>query len=301
MAGVLAPESSLQARLEALNRRVGLGWLASTVALCLALLFWALAPVYPAATALRSIFLAGFIGGATNTLALIMLFNKVRFLPGSGVLLNRREAIIASLAETMERHILNPSLIEARVRELSANIDRGRLRDGVNAVIDELRQDMIEFVNSPDSRARIAAAVRSEGSFMSDMADALGVVTYANIADRICAGLTTQVRHFQVDDAMIDRAMDQFGSIDDFLLQPGNPLVRRHYGSEQSVAQLLFETMDARQLVVDKLSSYDARQIRDIVSENIRDHLAWLEVFGVILGIVIQSAVILLDWLIGQL
>lgn len=284
---------------ESLNRRYGIGRLAVGLAFVLMIVTTVGAARFGWPAWLQIIFQAGFIGGFTDTVAIHMIFTKVWFLPGSGVLINQRESLIRSLADTMERHILNPSLIEQKVREMSQNLDRPRLLAGANAVVDEIRPDLIAFINAPEQKARISTAVRQEGGFWGDMADAVGVVTYDAIADRICAGLTTQFRHFQVDEAMLDRAMAYIGSIEEFLVEPGNPLVRKHYGSEQSIIQIAFERMDIKQLVIDRLSAYDANQIRDIISENIREHLAWLQVFGVLLGMVMATLILLLNALLG--
>ena len=275
-----------------LEARSDLGYWAVGAALVSLLLAMALgAPPW-----LRLVLQAGFIGGFTDTIALHMIFTHHRFLPGSGVLERRKDAIVESLAETMEEHILNPSLIEARVRELVAGLDRERLLGGLNAIVDTFRQDLILFISAPDQRATITRAVRKEGGFWGDMADAVGVVTYQDLGDRIVGGLVRQLEEFRVDAAILTAAERYVGTLDDFLLEPGNPLVRRHYGSEKSVAQILFEKLDARQLVVDKLGAYSATEIRDIVERNIRQHLAWLQAFGVILGMAMAGVILLLEW-----
>jgi len=292
---------SLQTTFDSVNRRVGIGRLTVGLAFLLMLAATAGKAWWGWPAWVQVILQAGFIGGFTDTVAIHMLFTRVWYLPGSGVLLSQRDAIIRSLADTMERHILNPTLIEERVRALSRDLDRRRLLDGINAVVDEVRPDLIAFVNAPEQRSGIAAAVRQQGGFWGDMADAIGVVTYDRIADRLCAGLTAQVLRFRVDDAMLDKATAYVGSIDEFLLKPDNPLVARHYGSGQSIVQLLFERLDAKQLVIDKLSDYDATQIRDIVSDNIREHMAWLEVFGVLLGMLVAALILILGAVLGSL
>jgi uncharacterized membrane protein YheB (UPF0754 family) len=285
--------------LENLNRRGGIGRLVVILSFVGVIVTTIGTARFGWPSELQIIVQAGFIGGFTDTVAIHMIFTKVRFLPGSGVLINQRVALIRSLADTMERHILNPTLIEQKVREMSQNLDRPRLLQGANAVVDEIRPDMIAFINAPEQKSRISTAVRQEGGFWGDMADAVGVVTYDAIADRICAGLTTQMRHFQVEEAMLDRAMAYIGSIEEFLVEPDNPLVRKHYGSDQSIIQIAFERMDIKQLVIDRLNAYDANQIRDIISENIREHLAWLQVFGVLLGMVMASLILLLEALMS--
>lgn len=286
----------IKGRLKRLEQRSDLGYWAVGAAFAAMVLSIALdAPPW-----LRVILQAGFIGGFTDTIALHMIFTRHRFLPGSGVLERRKDAIVVSLAETMEEHILNPSLIEARVRELVAGLDRDRLLKGLNAVVDTFRQDLILFISAPEQRAGIARAVRREGGFWGDMADAVGVVTYENLGDRIVGGLVRQLEEFRVDAPILAAAEQYVGTLDGFLLEPGNPLIRRHYGSEKSVAQILFERLDARRLVIDKLGSYSAAEIRDIVERSIRQHLAWLQAFGVILGMAMAGLILLLEAAVGR-
>lgn len=290
---------TIRAYLRALNRRVGIGALTVFIAF-IAVVVSTYGMIYRGWPAwLQVILQAGFIGGFTDTVAIHMMFTKVRFLPGSGVLLSQRDAIIVSLANTMERHILNPALIDRKVRDLAANIDRDRLLSTVNALVDEVRPELIAFINAPEQRAHIAAAIRREGGFWGDMAHAIGVITYDTVADRICLGLTHQMLTFKVDDAVLGKAMASFGSIDDFLLKPGNPLIKKHYGSEQSLVQVVFEKLDAKQLVIDRLSAYDATQIRDIIADNIREHMAWLQVFGVLLGMALAGIILVIEAVLG--
>ena len=46
-------------------------------------------------------------------------------------------------------------------------------------------------------------------------------------------------------------------------------------------------------MVIDRLSEYEPSQVRHIIEENIRAHLLWLEVFGVILGMLFSGALVL--------
>lgn len=185
--------TTLTAVLSEVNRRIGIGLLTVLTAF-LAVLVSTWGMVYHGWPEwIQSVVLAGFIGGFTDTVAIHMLFTRVRFLPGSGVLLTQRDKIIASLADTMERHILNPQLIERKVQDLAANLDRARLLATANLVVDEVRPDLIAFINAPEQRAQITAAIRREGGFWGDMAHAIGVVTYDTVADRICQGLTRQM------------------------------------------------------------------------------------------------------------
>ena len=107
--------------------------------------------------------------------------------------------------------------------------------------------------------------------------------------------ISEQVETFTVDEPMVERMLEQVGSLDEFLLQPDNPLVVKHLGSHDSLAQIVFERLDARQLVIDKLSTYEATEIRDIIAHHVREHMTWLEVFGVLLGMAFATAAALID------
>jgi uncharacterized membrane protein YheB (UPF0754 family) len=280
------------------GQRIGIGEAAVLVVFTLFVASWALMSRFPAAEVTRDVFLAGFIGGFTDTVAIRMLFEHRWYLPGSGVLLKERDAIIATLADTMEQHILNPALIERKVHELAANLDRRRLADGVNAILDEMRPDLVAYVSAPAQREQIVAALRREGGFWGAMANSIGIVTYEVVAERLVAGVSEQIRTFRVTEAMVDAALGKVGSLDDLVLKPGNPLIVRHYGADVSLAQLVFEKMDAKQLVIDKLSTYDATKIRDIVADNVAEHLGWLQVFGCILGSGIAVVAKVVEWVI---
>lgn len=244
---------------------------------------------------LRNIALMGFIGGFTNTLAIRMLFEEIPFVPGSGILLREKDRIIASLADTMEEHILNPALVEARVREITGDIDRERMARAINGLLDELRPVLVAMVDTPEHRVLVRASLEQEGGALGQIADRLGIVTYHDLSDRLLAAIAEQVEAFTIDEDMVDAVLAQVGSVDEFLLQPGNPLVRKHLGSESSLAQIVFERLDARQLVIDRLSSYEAAEIRDIIAHHVREHMTWLELFGVLLGMALALLAALLD------
>ncbi len=246
----------------------------------------------------RDVLLTGFVGGFTNTIAIRMLFDKVWYLPGSGVLLAKREAIILSLADTMEAHILNPDLLAAWFDDLDVSAFQGRFVGGANAVLDEMRDDLIAGVDNPARRAQVRTAIAEQGGFWGRMANAVGIVSYDDVAAKLLRRISGEIRTFRIEEGMVATAFDKLGSLEAFLLEPNNPLVVRHYGRHESVAQLVFEELDVKRLVVERLSAYDASQIRDILSDNIREHLAWLEVFGVLLGVAFGALAQLVDALL---
>jgi hypothetical protein len=90
---------------------------------------------------------------------------------------------------------------------------------------------------------------------------------------------------------MVDRTLEKVGTLEDFLFRPNNELVVRHYHTDSSLAQLFFDNLDIQSMVADKLATYAPSKVRDIIEENIRSHLLWLEVFGVLLGMLFSGAI----------
>jgi hypothetical protein len=92
---------------------------------------------------------------------------------------------------------------------------------------------------------------------------------------------------------MILRTIQKMGTLEDFLFKPNNELVMRHYHTDRSVAQLFFDKLDIQGMVSGKLATYAPSRVRDIIEENIRSHLLWLEVFGVLLGMLFAGVLYL--------
>gem|GEM_PF-2213134 len=293
-----SPELVNRRGVRLLGRRYGIGVMAVVSVFSLLLTSWVLIPFFPAAEIARDIFLSGFVGGFTNTVAIRMLFTQYWFLPGSGVLLKEKDAIILSLADTVEQHILNPDLIAGKVRDLSNGANTEPIAVAANAVVDELRPDLIAYVNAPPQREKMIASLHEEGGFWGGMANSLGLMPYEEVADRLAAGISAQIEDFEVTPEMVESALQEIGSIDEFVLQPNNPVLMKHYDTDVSLAQFMFDKLDVKQLVIDKLSAYDANEIRDIIAMNVREHLAWLEVFGVILGMAFAVVAAIIDALI---
>lgn len=276
-----------------MSMRPGLGSVCVSVVFVLLVLSWIASRYSTSLVDVRDILLAGFIGGFTNTVAIRMLFSKYWFLPGSGVLLKKKDSIVRSLANTVEAHIINPELIEEKIRQVlkELDLDKERTAKAFNMVIDEVRQPLLSYVTSQQMKKRFMAALEREGGVLGEIANFFGVIEYDKLADTFRDRLAERIQEFTIDAKMVEAVVERMGSMEDFLLKPDNEFVRRHYNTDKSIALLVFEGLDVKQLVIDKLSQYKAEKIRDIVEGNIREHLAWLEVFGVILGMAFAGGV----------
>jgi len=231
------------------------------VFICLMLvLFAAVSGVsFPQQALLIQVLLGGFIGGITNKIAITMLFEKKWFLPGSGVLLKKHKVNIEKAEQI------------------------------VNNIIDEFRDDVREYLRSPKVHEEIRSALKTKLGFLGKFLNVTRIKEYDEMADAIVRELDERIGRLKLSKPMIARTIQKVGTLEDFLFKPGNELVMRHYHTDRSLAQLFFDRIDIKGMVTEKLSAYEPSRVRDIIEENIRSHLIWLEVFGVLLGMLFSG------------
>jgi uncharacterized membrane protein YheB (UPF0754 family) len=245
---------------------------------------------YPQMVPVSKVLLGGFIGGFTNTVAIRMLFEKRWYLPGSGVLLKSREKIVHSLAQTIETHILNSELLEEWLRERLASVDRESIKGTVNPLLDEFREDLIRYVKTEEVQAKL---LRTAEDVIGKMGFLRHMVRLLTSKERLIRELTyhlsLEIAEFEVSDTMLDILAGKAGSFEDLLLKPNNPLVRKHYQSDEPMASYFFSKFNVRERIVRRLSGFSPERLTEILERNMREHLVWLEVFGVLLGCVFAA------------
>jgi uncharacterized membrane protein YheB (UPF0754 family) len=237
------------------------------------------------------VLLGGFIGGITNKIAITMLFEKKWYLPGSGVLLKKHKDIVRSLARTVETHLVNSEMLQAEMKKLLRPVNSEKAEEIVNNVIDEFRGDISGYLRSQKVRDEIREALRTKLGFLGRFLNLTGIKEYDEMTDAIVGELQERIDRLRISKQMILRTIQKVGTLEDFLFKPNNELVQRHYHTDRSIAQMFFDNLDIRNMVADKLATYAPSKVRDIIEENIRSHLLWLEVFGVLLGMLFAGAV----------
>ena len=246
--------------------------------------------VFPHQALVIQVLLGGFIGGITNKIAITMLFEKKWFLPGSGVLLNKHKEIIRSLARTVEMHLVNSEMLQTEMKKLLKPVNTEKAEHIINSVIDEFRDDVREYLGSQKVHDEIRDALKTKLGFLGKFLNVTRIKEYDEMTDAIVRELQERIDRLRVSKQMILRTMLKVGTLEDFMFKPNNELVRRHYHTDRSIAQMFFDNLDIQGMVTDKLATYAPSRVRDIIEENIRSHLLWLEVFGVLLGMLCAGA-----------
>ena len=244
----------------------------------------------PYQTLVIQVLLGGFIGGITNKIAITMLFEKKWFLPGSGVLLKKHKDIIRSLARTVERHLVNSETLQAEMKKLLEPVNADKAEEIINNIIDNFRDDVREYLQSQEVHDEIRDALKTKLGFLGKFLNVTRIKEYDEMTDAIVGELHERIDRLRVSKQLIQKTIQKVGTLEDFLFRPNNELILRHYHSDRSIAQLFFDNLDIRGMVADKLATYAPSKVRDIIEENIRSHLLWLEVFGVLLGMLFSGA-----------
>jgi uncharacterized membrane protein YheB (UPF0754 family) len=268
-------------------------WLIAVVFACLAVtLLSVLAGIsIPEQALLLQVLLGGFIGGITNKIAITMLFERKWYLPGSGVLLKKHKEIIYSLARTVETHLVNSEMLQAELQKLLRPVNAEKAGEIINSVIDEFRDDLRGYLRTQKVYDEIRGTLRTKLGFLGKFLNVTRIKEYDEMTEAIIKELQERIDRLRLTKETVLRTMARVGTLEDFLFKPNNELVQRHYHTDRSVVQMFFDNLDIRSMVADKLATYAPSRVRDIIEESIRSHLLWLEVFGVLLGMLFAGAI----------
>jgi len=265
------------------------------ILLCASLFAYLSGVVYPFSSFFVQVLAGGYIGGVTNKIAIKMLFEKDWYLPGSGVLLKKHREIIESLATTVEAHLVSTEMLQEELRKLLSPLKIVKVERILNAAIEDFRGDIRDFLRSGTTRNEITKTLRTRLGFLGKFLNVTRIREYEEMADTIVAELDARISDFRVSRQMLAKVIQRIGTLDDFLFRPKNELIITHYNTDKSVAELLLQKINIRKMVIDNLSAYRPSQVKDIIEDNVRPHLLWLEVFGVFLGMLFAGAVTLLQ------
>lgn len=219
-------------------------YLSNSAALALVLVSFILEPVLSAY--LFNIGLFALSGSLTNTIAIHMLFEKVPFLYGSGVIVLKFEAFKSSIAEMIMQEFLTLEHIEKFTNSTDTKVDLEPVLQRVD--LKPAFDGLVEVILN------------------SSMGSMLGMLGGEKILRQFEEPFDVKMRAVMIE-------MTQEESFQE--------LVREHVLSKES-AHGWFEKIET--LVLARLEELTPEMVKSMIEKIIHEHLGWLVVWGAVFG-----------------
>lgn len=200
-----------------------------------------------AANAVREAGLFALSGAVTNQLAIHMLFEKVPFLYGSGIILERFESIREALKTLIMEQFFSPEKIEAFVQSQERSID-------LTPVIDQT-----DF--SPAYDALVLSVMESP------MGGMLGMFGGEALIAKLKEPFIEKIKASTIKIAQSDSFMNALNS-------------HIHQGSS-TLAQTIDDIVESR------LAELTPLMVKEMLHGLMQEHLGWLVVWGGVFGALI--------------
>lgn len=251
---------------------------------------------HPVLKVIMMISAAAFIGCGTNSIAITMLFekwpNERWALPYTGIVPLNRDRIVDALAKTVDRNLLSPEIIQrelskrdlfAKVKDFATARVRGLIDD--EQFLDTLSQRVVLLlrgaVRSDAFYALIRAEVVKRVGVLGRIGDLTGLVDYDRLTCSICDELVVSIEKLSENPQRWREPLSQ--QIDRLELLD-TETVAGWFGSQDSMWKAILAEVKPEAMVREKLSQYSAAQVRDLIQNQTRKHLGWLELWGGLLG-----------------
>lgn len=197
-----------------------------------------------AGSALRSAGLFALSGAVTNQLAIHMLFEKVPYLYGSGIILDRFESIREALKTLIMEQFFSPEKIETFVRSQERSLD------------------LSPIIEQTDFTPAFNALVRSV--MESPLGGMLGMFGGEAVIGRLKEPFLEKIKASTIEISQSDSFMNALNS-------------RLHEGSPH-----LAETIET--IVSARLAELTPVMVKEMLHTLMKEHLGWLVVWGGVLG-----------------
>lgn len=254
----------------------------------------------PAGVALACVGGSALVGAFTNRMAINALFSPWPFrrfaLPYTGLIERNRERITGALADAVSESLITPESLSQWIRD-SRFLEN--LRDGAAAHVRSLGEPLdadgaatVEKLTAA-LRTRVGTLLRSGRTYFRvrgflrrggkgmKLLHVTGLGDYDELTYRILDAVEREVG------SALDLAAEQGGQFGAVLDAAAGRLERWDIRScpavEKFVGYVVSE-FDVRDVVVRSLNRFSAREVKELVHSLSRRHLAWLEVWGGVLG-----------------
>lgn len=273
------------------------GWLArhkGGVALLFAFVLLAIAwPLHIAW--LKSGAEAAIVGGLCDWVALIMLFDRVRFLPGFGIIPRNHERIVKGIARAVGQEWLSDRAVAEQVERidlapvLRAGIERyGAREEVVKAVLRFLADRLATFVESETFHLQVTERVRVVGGRVGTVAHAIGILDYEEVAARVAQEVRATVEKAAESPEVVRRIVDEGNSLGQRLvLDPdwGEQIERAKREVAQAAAPVIRERVS--DAVIQRLGRFTPEELKEMLKAKAGPSLEWIRVNGAALGFIV--------------
>ncbi|MDX1429643.1 MAG: DUF445 family protein, partial [Rhodothermales bacterium] len=245
---------------------------------------------------LRIVTVSGLIGFLTNWLAITMLFNPRNRRPifGQGLIPSQRQRVIYRLAKAVSEELINEQIIKQKIeesqvipryRELGLSVTRGVIEDpDFRADLKALTTEYLDqVVASEDVRRRIVEFTINKieqevGQGLSGLA--LKVYRFLN-EDEFQRRLDQSIRELP---GSLDTVLDEMDELLDRL--PARIEARSEEIEEWATRIILgfVENLDVYSMIVENMSSYDEKQLENLIKGSTNEQLNYLKYLGGVLG-----------------
>lgn len=218
------------------------GWITNGVSMSLVVASYALEGMVGAA--LRSAGLFALSGAITNQLAIHMLFEKVPYLYGSGIILDRFESIREALKNLIMEQFFTPEKIESFIASQERSID------------------LTPIIEQTDFTPAYNALVKSV--MESPMGGMLGMFGGEALISKLKEPFLEKIKASTIEISQSDSFMNAFNE-------------HVHQGSSH-----LTDTIDS--IVESRLAELTPMMVKEMIHNLIKEHLGWLVVWGGVFG-----------------
>ncbi len=235
---------------------------------------------------------AALIGSFVDFIAIQMLFRRMWFLPGSGVIPRNRIRIIEGLARSVEEEWLTPDVIKSKLAGLDLGELVGRalehLRDNDEILQEILKQIAIgaaSWIDSKEFLDYLSAQVKARTGRVGAVANAVGLIDHDVIAADIAHSLLDQVKGLPANEAVRKRIQEELGrSAED--VRSDEDLKSRFDRIKMQVVEYMLASMQGRihEMVLENLMRFSDDDIREMFETKTKSHLEWIRVNGAIFG-----------------
>lgn len=196
------------------------------------------------ASALRSAGLFAFSGAVTNQLAIHMLFEKVPFLYGSGIILDQFESIRVALKNLIMQQFFTPDKIESFVESQERNIN------------------LAPIIEKTDFTPAYYALVRSVMD--SPLGGMIGMFGGEIVIEKLREPFLRKIKESTLEISQSASFMDALNE-------------HLHQGSPDLAGKI--ET-----IVESRLSELTPVMVKEMIHDLVKEHLGWLVVWGGVFG-----------------